>query len=55
MDVKFFSKLNIAPVMMYVTYKQVFVVKLKFEFLLASKPIDISSNSHKLLMRSSDF
>jgi hypothetical protein len=31
--------------MMYITYKKVFVVKLKFEFLLDSKPSDISSNS----------
>jgi hypothetical protein len=37
----FFPKFDISPVIMCITYKNVFVIKLKFEFLLDSKPSDI--------------
>jgi hypothetical protein len=37
----FFPKFDISPVIMCITYKKVFVIKLKFEFLLDSKPSDI--------------
>jgi hypothetical protein len=35
-----------SSVMMYITYKKNFMVKLKFEFLYDTKPSDISSNSN---------
>jgi hypothetical protein len=34
-----------SPMMMYITYKNVLVLKVNFEFLLDSKPSDISLTS----------
>jgi hypothetical protein len=50
-----FSKFNMTPVMMYITYIKVVVVKLKFEFIIGSKQSDISSYSLKLPERCSSF
>jgi hypothetical protein len=44
-----------SPLMMYITYKNVLVLKVDFEFPLDSKPSDISLNSLKLLVRCSSF
>jgi hypothetical protein len=38
-------KFNMTPVRLYITYKKVFKIKLKFEFFVDSKPSDINSNS----------
>jgi hypothetical protein len=44
-----------SPLMMHITYKNVLVLKINFEFPLDSKPSDISLNSLKLLVRCSSF